>query len=83
MGYSRGDVCICFQQPRRFNGPVGMVKDTEMKARIIGRKAIMKSFKFMFLCKRGEVLLRETGMSLSLQEKSVSASQGKLIEFIG
>ena len=60
------------------------IKDTEMKARIIGAKKIMKSFKFMFACKLGEVLLRETDiLSISLQEKSVSAPQGKLIEFFG
>ena len=55
-----------------------------MKARIFGAKAMTKSFKFMFACKLGEVLLRETDMlSISLKEKSVSASQGKSIEFIG
>ena len=60
------------------------IKVTEMEAQIIGAKAIMKSFKFMFACKLGEVLLRETDMlSISLQEKSVSAFQGKSTEFIG
>ena len=38
---------------------------------------------FMFACKLGETLLPETDMlSISLQEKSISASQGKLAEFI-
>ena len=43
-----------------------------MKARTIAAKAIRKSFKFMFACKFGEVLLRETDvMSIPLPEKKV------------
>lgn len=44
----------------------------------------MKTFKFMFACKFGEVLLGETDMlSISLQEKNVLAPQGKGTEFNG
>ena len=39
---------------------VDIVKDTEMKARIIGVQAIMKSFKFYFGCQLGERLLGQT-----------------------
>lgn len=54
-----------------------------MKARIFGAKAIMRSFKFIFPCKLREVILHQTDMlSISLQEKCLSASQGKLTEFI-
>ena len=50
--------------------PLCNIKDTEMKARTIAAKAIRKSFKFMFACKFGEVLLRETDvMSIPLPEK--------------
>ena len=64
--------------------PLSNIKDTEIKAQIIGTKAVMKPFKFMLACKLEEVLLRGTDMlSISLQEKSVSETQAKLTEFIG
>ena len=54
-----------------------------MKTRKFGTKVIMKPFKFMFACKLGELFLRETDIfPISLQESSISASQGKLTQFI-
>ena len=39
---------------------VYVVKDTEMKARLIGAEAIKKSFEFYFGCQLGERLLDQT-----------------------
>ena len=54
--------------------PVDIVKDTEMKARIIGVQAIMKSFQLYFGCKLGERLLGQTdNLSRTLQNRDLSA----------
>ena len=43
-------------------------------------QALMETSKFMFACRLGEVLLRKTdNLSKSLQNKIISAAQGKLI----
>ena len=49
---------------------VDIVKDTEMKGRIIGVQTIMKSIKFYFGCQLGERLLGQTdNLSRTLQNR--------------
>ena len=53
---------------------VDIVKDTEMKAQIIGVQAIMKSLKFYFGSQLGERLLGQTdNLSRTLQNRDLSA----------
>ena len=54
--------------------PLSNIKDTEIKARIIGTKAVMKPFKFMLACKLEEVLLRGTDINIPTRKKCISIS---------
>ena len=53
------------------------LKDTEMKARILGVKSYMHTFKFSFGCALAEDLLKQTDkLSKTLQNAAISASEG-------
>ena len=57
-----------------------ILKDTEMKSRIIGVKSIMAKFSFYFGCCSGENILRQTdNLSRALQSSSISAAQGNML----
>jgi len=57
---------------------LSVVKDTEMKARISGVKAIMPKFSFFFGCSLGETILRQTdNLSKALQATEISAAEGQ------
>ena len=57
-----------------------LVKDTEMKARIIGVKSMMKKFDFLFGCAIGKTLLNQTGnLSAKLQCPKLSALEAQTI----
>lgn len=56
------------------------LKDTEMKARVRGVQAAMKTFDFFFGCMLGESLLRQTdNLSKSLQQTLISAAEGQVL----
>ena len=56
------------------------LKDTEMKARVIGAQTNMTKFSFCFGCLLGERVLRKTDiLSKALQGKSISAAEGQLL----
>ena len=57
-----------------------MVKDTEMKGRIIGVKSMMKMFDFLFGCAIGKRLLDQTdSLSAKLQCPKLSALEAQTI----
>ena len=57
-----------------------VLKDTEMKSRIIGVKSMMTQFSFYFGCSLGDRLLRQTdNLSRALQSLSISAAQGNML----
>ena len=57
-----------------------VLKDTEMKSRIIGVKSIMAKFSFYFGSCLGEKILRQTdNLSRALQSSSISAAQGNML----
>ena len=57
-----------------------LVKDTEMKARIIGVKLMMKKFDFLFGCSIGKTLLNQTDkLSAKLQCPKLSALEAQTI----
>ena len=57
-----------------------VVKDTEMKARIIGIKSMMKKFVFLFGCAIGKTLLNQTdNLSAKLQSPKLSALEAQTI----
>ena len=57
-----------------------VVKDTEMKARIIGVKSMMKKFDFLFGCAIGKTLLNQTdSLSAKLQCPKLSALETQTI----
>lgn len=59
---------------------LSVLKDTEMKARIIGVQAVMKTFSFFFGCCLGELLLRQTdNLSKALQDPRLSAAEGQVL----
>ena len=54
-----------------------ILKDVNMKSRVIGANTYMKTFKFAFGCHLGETILRQTdNLYKTLQNKSISASEG-------
>ena len=53
------------------------LKDTEMKARVLGVQSYMHTFKFAFGCALAENLLKQTDkLSKTLQNAAISASEG-------
>ena len=57
---------------------LSILKDTEMKARVSGVKAIMPKFSFFYSCLLGEQILRQTdNLSKALQAAENSASEGQ------
>ena len=59
---------------------LGVCKDTEMKARILGVQAVMTKFDFYSGCSLGVQVLRQTdNLSHTLQQTSLSAAQGNRI----
>ena len=57
-----------------------VVKDSEMKGRIIGAKSNMKSFDFLFGCSLGQLILKQTdNLSRTLQDPTLSAAQGQAV----
>ena len=59
---------------------LSVLKDTEMKARIIGVNSVMKKFSFFFGCCLGECLIRQTdNLSKTLQDPRLSAAEGQAI----
>ena len=56
------------------------LKDTEMKARVIGVNTVMSNFSFFYGCALGEFMLRLTDhLSCSLQDPKTSAAEGQEI----
>ena len=56
------------------------VKDTEMRARIIGVSAQMETFDFFFGVTLGELILRQSdNLSRTLQKSTISASEGQCV----
>ena len=54
------------------------IKDTEIKARIVGVEAQMKTFDYLFGVLLGEVILRNTdNLSRTLQDQHLSATEGQ------
>ena len=52
------------------------LKDTEMKERVGGLKAVMPKFDFLFSCSLGERILKQTDiLSKTLQNSTISAAQ--------
>jgi len=59
---------------------LSVVKDTEMKGRIIGAKSNMTSFEFLFGCSLGKLILKQTdNLSRTLQDPTLSAAQGQSV----
>ena len=57
-----------------------VLKDTAMKARIIGVSTVMKKFSFYFGCCLGVCLLRQTdNLSKTLQDPRLSAAEGQAV----
>ena len=57
-----------------------VVKDTEMKARIIGVKSMMKNFDFLFGCAIGKTLLNQTdNLSAKLRCPKLSTPEAQAI----
>ena len=55
-------------------------KDTDIKARVRGMKATVPTFDFIFGCKLGVLLLRQTdNLSRTLQSPKLSAAEGNSI----
>ena len=56
------------------------VKETDMRSRIIGVQAGMRSFDFLFGAMLGELLLRRTDiLSKTLQSPGISAADGQVV----
>ena len=59
---------------------VDIKRDSEIKARIIGVAAQMKTFEFGFAVHLAEMLLRHTdNLSKTLQKDTISASEGQIV----
>ena len=59
---------------------VEVVCDTEMKARICGVSAAMKTFDYLFGAMLGEIILRHSeNLSRTLQQHSISAAEGQQV----
>jgi hypothetical protein len=59
---------------------LSVLKDTAMKARIIGVSTVMKKFSFYFGCCLGVCLLRQTdNLSKTLQDPRLSAAEGQAV----
>ena len=59
------------------------VKETDMRSRIIGVQACMRSFDFLFEAMLGELLLRHTdNLSKTLQSPEISAADGQVVAAI-
>ena len=59
---------------------MGLVHDTDMKARIRGVQAYMPKFDFVFGCSLGILLLKQTdNLSRTLQDPKMSAAEGNAI----
>ena len=57
-----------------------IVKDAEMKSRIVGVASEMKSFDFFFGVMLGEMLLRHSdNLSKALQASHMSAAEGQVV----
>ena len=57
-----------------------IIRDTEIKARINGVSAMMKTFDFLFGTVLGETILRHVdNLSRTLQDKKISAAEGQQI----
>ena len=56
---------------------IQVLKDTEIKARVIGVQAVMPSFNFLFGCSLGAIILKQAdNLSRALQNSTISASRG-------
>lgn len=65
---------------RLWEWSIDNLKDTEMKARVIGVSSVMSNFSFFFGCALGECVLRLTDhLSRSLQDPNLSAAEGQEI----
>ena len=54
------------------------VKESEMRSRIIGAQTVMNTFKYMFGCKLGHLLLNMTdNLSKTLQSTTMTAAEGQ------
>jgi hypothetical protein len=57
---------------------LGFVKETDMRARILGVSSFMEKFDLFFGIKLGNVILRlSDNLSRSLQAKDLSAAEGQ------
>ena len=54
-------------------------KDTEMKARVGGVKAVMRKFYSLFSCSLGERIMQTDNLSKTLQNSTLSAAQGQAL----
>lgn len=67
-----------------WNNALDITKETEMKARILGCQAEMRTFSFMFGCHLGAKILKQTdNLSSTLQTSELSAVEGQeLAKFV-